>query len=514
MASSTVILADGNRERAARVLEACLAGGLQARHVETGPAALEAALADVPQLVIAAVELPLIDGIRLSEILRANPRTAEARFLFLGRPTSRPPSPFDETLAGQTPAEEIATQAASMLARQTRMDAVRRESAARRELEGQLAQIPLVDLIELLHLNRRSGVIELTRTPNAADRQSGAIWLQDGELVHAAVGSEVIGQKALFRLLGWREGRFTFSAERRAPTQSLSGPARVLLLEGLRQSDELASDSALPPLEAEVRLAVAKSEIPHAVHPVTQEVLLLLEMYERVSEIVEHCSHPDYQVLRTLQTLLERGLVTVSRTDSPALSQKAGWLDPGAVRRLQDWLQHGRLPGQAAASAKLLLAASELEATRDLLRLLAPLPGFELAPEAETGAIGVDDVLRVARLRLGDGPWVDILHVPIREAFAPAWPTLAYGALGVLLVHTHPASEAEARLRPIARCLSQEAGARLFRVLLLRKGERVPADEVQARLALLDRSSLFLLPLEAGKDRFSLLATMLARVLP
>ena len=512
--ASTVIVADGNRERAERVLEACLAGGLQARRVDTGPAALEAALSDVPQLVIAAVELPLIDGIRLSEILRANPRTAEARFLFLGRPSTRPPSPFDETLAGQTPAEEIAAQAASMLARQTRMDAVRRESAARRELEGQLAQIPLVDLIELLHLNRRSGVIELARTPNAADRQAGSIWLQDGELVHAAVGNEVIGPKALFRLLGWREGRFTFSAERRAPTQSLSGPTRVLLLEGLRQSDELASDSSLPPREAEVRLAVAKSEIPHAVHPVTQEVLLLLEMYERVGEIVEHCSHPDYQILRTLQTLLERGLVTISRGESALQAQKAGWLDPSAVRRLQDWLQLGRLPGQAASSAKLLLAASELEATRDFLRLLAPLPGFEVSPEVEAGALGADDVVRLARLRLGDGPWVDVVHVPIRDPFAPAWRMLAYGALGVLLVHTHPVAEAEARLRPLVQCLSQESSARLFRVLLLRKGERMPADEVQARLTLLDRSSLFLLPLEAGKDRFSLLATMLGRVLP
>ncbi len=512
--ASAVLVADGNRARGERVLEACLAGGLQARRVETGPEALEASLADVPQLLIAAVELPLIDGVRLSEILRANPRTAEARFLFLGRPPARPPSPFDETLPGQTPPEEIAAQAVAMLARQTRMDAVRRESAARRELEGQLSQIPLVDLVELLHLNRRSGVIELTRAPAGATRQAGAVWLQDGELVHATVGTEVIGPKALFRLLGWKEGRFTFSAERRAPTQTLSGPTRVLLLEGLRQGDELANDSSLPPREAEIRLAVAKSEIPHAVHPVTQEVLLLLEMYDRVEQIVEHCSHPDYQVLRTLQTLLERGLVVVSRGESTVQAQKSGWLDPGAARRLQDWLQLGRLPGQAAASAKLLLASSDLEGTRDFLRLLAPLPGFEVAPVIEAGGLGADDVKHVARLRLGDGPSVDIIHAPWREPFAPAWRTLAYGALGVLLVHTHPVAEAEARLRPLVQCLSQEPGARLFRVLLLRKGERVPADEVQQRLALLDRSSLFLLPLEAGKDRFSLLATMLARVLP
>jgi CheY-like chemotaxis protein len=512
--ASWVLVADGDRARAARVLEACAARGLQARPVATGPAALEASLTDVPPLVIADVDLPLIDGVRLSEILRANPRTAEARFLFLGRPSARPRSPFDETLPGQTAAQEIALLAVSMLARQARMDAVRHESAARRELEGQLSQIPLVDLLELLHLNRRTGVVELTQSPVSGERQAGALWLADGEIVHAKAGGEVVGAKALFRLLAWREGRFTFSAERRAQTRSVGGPIRVLLLEGLRQCDELARDVSLPSREAEVRLAVPRSEIPQAVHPVTQEVLLLLEMYDRVDAIVEHCSHPDYQVLRTLQTLHERGLVVVSRAEAPARPAAAGWLDPNAARRLQDWLALGRPPGQAARSAKLLLAAPDLEATRDFLRLMAPLPGFETSPRVEAGDFGPDDVIGLGRLRLGDGPHIDFVQAPRAETFAPAWRTLAHGALGVLLVLTHPVAEAEARLRPLVRSLSQQPDTRLFRLVLLRKGERVPAEQVQARLALLDSSSLFLLPLEAGKDRFSLLATMLERVLP
>jgi hypothetical protein len=247
---------------------------------------------------------------------------------------------------------------------------------------------------------------------------------------------------------------------------------------------------------------------------VTQEVLLLLEMYDRVHDIVEHCSHPDYQVLRTVQTLIERGLVVTSRGESSWPARRAAWLDPAALRRLEDWLQQGRPAGQAARSAKLLLASADLEATRDFLQLLAPLPGFSLSSLVEGGALGEEDLVLVAELRLGDGPSVEILHVPITESLAPAWPAIAFGALGVLLVHSHPVGDAEARLRPLVQCLSQLAGVRLFRVLLLRKGERVSAEEVQARLALLDRSSLFLLPLESGKDRLPLLVTMLGRVLP
>jgi len=470
-----VLVADGNRARARRVVEACLANGFDTRHVETGSAALEAALAEVPQLLVVSVDLPLIEGPRLAEILRANPRTAQARCLFLGRLPARPASPFDEVLPASAQAEDIAGQVAAMLARQTRMDAVRRESSARREVEGRLAQIPLADLIQLFHMNRRSGVVELTRAEASGPAQAGTVWLHDGNVVHASAGAQVQGEKALFRLLAWRDGRFTFTAESVAPAVTITTPTRVLLLEGLRQLDESESGhGTLPALSARVRLAVARNEIPHAVHPVTQEVLLLLEMYERVADVVDHCSHPDYQVLRTLQTLIERGLLVLSRDASEDEPRSASWLDPAALRRLHDWLQAGRPPGRA--SAKLLVAASDLETTRDFMRLLGALPGLEPAAELEAGSLGPDDLVPLGRLRLGEGPHLELLQMPIAEVFAPAWPVLTHGALGVLLVQSNPVSRSEARLRPLLQALSRRADTRLFRVLLLRKGERVGTE--------------------------------------
>jgi CheY-like chemotaxis protein len=509
-----VLVADGNAARAQAVAEACRAAGLTVRQVANGPDALEAALGDPPQLVVAALDLALIDALRLSEILRANPRTAEVRCLFLGRPLERPPSPFDETLPGQTPPAEIAERVATMVERQQRMDAVRRESQARRELAGPLSQLPLADLVELLHAGRRTGVVEIAHAPTLGEPGSATLWLRDGELVHAAAGAQVTGPKALFRMLGWREGRYHFSAERRAPAETLSGPTRSLLLEALRQCEALSRDTTLPPREAEIRLAVPKNEIPHAVHPVTQEVLLLLEMYGRVHDIVEHCSHPDFQVLRTVQTLIERGLVAISRPETGWPAGRVAWLEPAAVRRLEDWLQRGQPAGASPRRAKLLLAAADPEATRDFLRLLAPLPGFTVSPLVESGALRAADLDVLAELRFAEGPCVEIVHVPLDEAFAPAWPVIAHHALGALLVHRHPVAEAEQRLVALGRCLAALPGSRIFRVMLLQKGERVAADEVQARLAHLDESSLFLLPLEAGKDRMPLLATMLSRVLP
>jgi hypothetical protein len=181
---------------------------------------------------------------------------------------------------------------------------------------------------------------------------------------------------------------------------------------------------------------------------------------------------------------------------------------------LHDWLQAGRGAGRTARSAKLLVAASDREATRDFLRLLATLPGFEPAPPLEQGRLGPDELVPLARLRLGEGPHLELIQAPIAESFAPLWPVLAHRALGILLVHAHPVPEAEARLQPLVQVLARLPNPRLFRVLLLRKGERLAAEEMQKRLGLLERSSLFLLPLENAKDPHSLLATLISRVLP
>ena len=83
--TGAVLIADGNRTRAEQIGTACAARGFATSLVPHGAAALEAALSDAPDVVVAPTDLALIDGPKLAEILRANPRTQEVRFLLLGR---------------------------------------------------------------------------------------------------------------------------------------------------------------------------------------------------------------------------------------------------------------------------------------------------------------------------------------------------------------------------------------------------------------------------------------------
>jgi hypothetical protein len=473
------------------------------------------ALAEVPELIVAASDLALIDAYRLAEILRANPRTQHVRILLLGRDSMGGLSAglFDEVLPPNIEEREVARRVDALLAHRARIDAVGRETSTDHEVEGQLSQIPLTDLLQVFHMNRRTGELELVRGEPGRRRERGRVLLRDGNVIQAHTGPRVEGEKALYRLLAWRNGSFAFAPTRVTAAARILTPTRALILEGVRQLDEWESmRGSLPPLSAGISLAVPKAELPNAVHPVTQEVLLLLEIYERVTDVVDHCSYPDYQVLRTLQALDERGLVALRReTERADIDHRGALFDAGQLRQLRDWIEEGRPRGPELPAAKLLLASPDPAATRDFMHLLSGLPGMALAAE---GSVASNDVVELGQLDAGEGLAIDWIHLPTDEAFAPAWPVMAHGALGTLLLLSPPADAAEASLRPLLKCLAQLPDPRLFHVLLLRKGERVQADELHEKFSLLDSSSLFLLQLEGGRDPVALLKTMLGRVLP
>ena len=516
--TSAVLIADSHEARGRRLVEACAERGFTARRAETGAQALEMTLSEVPDLVVAASDLALIDARRLAEILRANPRTQQIRFVLVGRDATggQASGLFDEVLPPEGHGREAARRIEAMLAHRDRIDEVGKQTAADHEVQGQLSQIPLTDLLQVFHMNRRTGHLELTRGEAGRRRERGEVLVRDGNVVQAHAGPGVEGEKALYRLLAWREGSFAFAPTKVNAAARILTPTRALLLEGVRQLDEWDRlRASLPPRGARVLLAVPKAELPNAVHPVTQEVLLLLEIYDRVRDVVDHCSYPDYQVLRTLQTLVDRGLVELRRDAVRSdLEARGSLFDAAQVRRFRDWVEADRPRGSLGTPAKLLVASADTAATRDFVRLLGDLPGMDVHPGFEDGRFRPDDLAEIGVLTVGDGLGIAILHVPMDPAFEAVWPIAVHGALGTLVLLSQPVEEAEGRLEPFLQVLSRRTGVRLFHTLLLRKGERISPEQMHEKLGWLDSSSLFLLQVESDRDPVQLLRTMMARVLP
>ena len=103
--------------------------------------------------------------------------------------------------------------------------------------------------------------------------------------------------------------------------------------------------------------------------------------------------------------------------------------------------------------------------------------------------------------------------VPALAAVYPTDPTPQTAGPELKAIMTEMKA-AEERIAPVTEVLRRLPLTRVFHLLLLRKGERLVPEELQEKMARLDDSSLFLLPLESGKDTSRLLRTMLGRILP
>lgn len=516
----SIVVADGNTGRGSRIVDECSIAGLPCKLAPHGAAALEIALATQPAVVVAQLDLPLVDAVKLAEILRANPRTRSTRFVFLGPGESLGArgAVGDQLLPSTARPSEIVGSILEILERQGHIDSLDSLSKPGGMAEGEIGDLPLADLVQSLMVQRRSGRLSLLREAERGGAEQGALLIRDGEVIQARTG-DVDGEKAMFRLLAWSEGHFSFEAGVPNETPTILAPTRRMLVEGLRQLEEWNRLSTrLPPLDSPLRLNVKHSELPNIVHPLTQEVLLLLELYATVRDVVDHSVYPDYQVLRTLHTLAERGIIHLGRVPvaAPQVATSSERLFSDAQgRRLADWLREGGTAGaNGSALAKLLVVAANPQSLPDFLRLLEAVPEVELEDDPGRCDRIADRLGSLGRLTVSDDVAIELIHVPTAAVWEPLWTVAGHGALGTLFLLDAPVGGSARLIEPIAARLSRLPRARTFHVVLLGKDERIPPDELRENLSLIDEASLFLLPIHSGKHPSVLLRSLFARVMP
>ncbi len=512
-----ILVADGHAVRGQRIVDECSGAGYEAKLAPHGAAAIEVALATRPDVIVAQLDLPLVDALKLAEILRANPRTRGARFVFMGRAESlgTQGAVGDQLIAPDTRPCEVVETIQSLFARQGRMDSLEMGSDQGGDIEGDLGDVPLAELLQTFLIQRRSGTLKLQSQGERGPLEA-LIRIREGDVVDAEV-PPVDGEKALFRLLSWRSGRFRFEPGDASGAPSILAPTRRLLVEGLRQLEEwdrLAPQ--LPPLSAPVKLTVKNAELPNIVHPLTQEVLLLLELYGTVSEVVDHCAFPDYQTLRTLHTLSERGIVQVGRAPAPLVesSGRQGLFAETQCRRLRDFVGEGGHSGERCPDARLLVVSSDRMALHSFAQLLVDSPVVDLSPELERGQLPPDRLSVIGRVAVDDRLGIELVQLPTDPSWRPFWPVAGHGALGTLFLLGGAVGDAVHAVEEVSAVLGALPRARTFHVVLLGKDERVGPDDLREHLSLIDEASLFLLPTESDKDPEILLRSLFTRVLP
>ena len=445
-----VLLADPDLTSVRSLTRALRQKGYQVHSARDGARALELAVLRHPDLVLFDHACPVLDARTFVDILRTNPRTDTIPVVVTATaedadeamrdgpgPLLRKPYNLDEVLAHID----------DLLAR---ADRARNDAAESQEIEGALAQLALPDLLQTLALARRTGRVTLRR-----GNERGEVELVEGRPVDARA-SAVQGEKALFRLLDWAEGTFSFQPGPPSAEARIGRGTDELLLEAARQSDECRRLlEALP--EAGTRWAQAPGAALRAVPPLAREVLRRLEAPCSAAELLDAVEATDLGVLQSLAMLHGEGLIVPVDMDAPPAPEPL--LTAAEAHAVRARAQRGRNTGRSQV-VKVLLGARDASAARESLAGL-PL----LAPEgAPVEALGT-----VAELEVAEGLLLHFCIVPAGELSRPLWRSFTSDAAGLVLAEPSPALLAQARfvadqLRTAVAVMGGSCPEELFRL--------------------------------------------------
>src|SRR5512133_2133940 len=336
-AARKILIADPDDGTARALAPALRRRGYQVHSARDGSRALQIAILRFPDLVLFDERCQLLDARTFVRILRTNPRTERIPVVLTGEAMDQDRARLGTFLRKPFNQDEVLARIDQIF---RRVDAAKAVSAEGREIEGNLAQIPLVDLLQVLAVNHKTGRLTIER-----ERERAEIALDQGRVVDAHMGPAA-GEKALYRLLTLREGQFAFVPG--APPREVRIDRKVeeLVLEGLRQADELARLLPVVPKPLDlVELTVHPTEIPAGLHPVTEEVVALLGEPRTFHELVDRCRASDLEAIRAVLALLERGYARRSERAAPPPDDAPPLLAAHELHALRSRIARGRSSG-------------------------------------------------------------------------------------------------------------------------------------------------------------------------
>jgi hypothetical protein len=242
----------------------------------------------------------------------------------------------------------------------------------------------------------------------------------------------------------------------------------MLLLEGMRQIDELARQRHNIAAEEDALLSIAPPppDAPEAAHRVAE----VLTVPRTLDELLDDVALPDLEIVEALQRMLEdgsvrriaKGAVRVELADAEQMT-----LLGALVKR------HAR--GSYAGAARIVLVGSPRRlatVTHSVIRIADAVAPAENVPAAPVPHL-------LATLRLADSVELDIVGLPEVDAYCPLW--------GLTL----PGSVVAVRLETTAQTALDEVCSVAGVPLLDAKTLLEPLDEADpAQVAALIRSAL------------------------
>jgi CheY-like chemotaxis protein len=430
-----ILLVDADTKLLGKLGKRITKAGYEVNTASDGSGALESALLKKPDLIITNYHLPLFDGERLRAFLRNNPTTTHIPFIFLIDAERG----HDEVLAS------IGGERNTFLVKPFRWQEMQERIESTFDpmnekpvsqpvgtgVEGSLSEVSLVDLLQIFGLNRRTGTLFLQY-----GEQQGRIHLEDGSVVSVVLG-ETTGEKALYRILRWHEGSFRYHPGHTDVTRDIARSMDALLMEGMRQLDEWGSlVKLMPPPSTVLKLSKSRDELPQNMRPVTQEILLLMEFYDTLQDIVERSTHTDYDVCQSILGLIQKGIInTTTDEKSPVVKDEPLITGEEAIT-----IHRILRPGQGDYAdyhwGKILVFSSEVDLITLFISRISEDAEFKLSRDNFSNQEIINSSFGgMGTLEISENTYLQVFLLPSSIQYFPLWRAFSEGTVGAFFLH-------------------------------------------------------------------------------
>jgi DNA-binding response OmpR family regulator len=279
---------------------------------ENGAEGLKVAIDETPDLIISDINMPEMDGWEFCWRVRKHEATRSIPFLFL---TDRD-EVSDRVRGLEIGAEDYITKPFQVQALVDRLETVllkRRPTVGpspETSLMGQLNQFNLPDLLQNINMLSKSGALEIRRDNVAR------IFVQTGEVINAQVG-EVMGKKAFYRMLCWKDGIFEFKEFVPKVPKAFKENTIKLILDGLKQEDEINRlRKTFPSDEDSILINFNDEFFSYNFNTETRNFLNLIQEKRVLAQILDGSPMEDLKVFKALALLKNTGILRVVTSES------------------------------------------------------------------------------------------------------------------------------------------------------------------------------------------------------
>ncbi len=182
-------------------------------------------------------------------------------------------------------------------------------------LDGSLEDFDLADVLQLIHIGARTGVLTLTH-----DKITARIFFQSGEPIHADMGS-LSGENVIYNVFNWNKGHFRFDTSAQTNLNTISTGCQNIIMEATRRLDEWSKLRAIIPSQLSViGFEAEPGERSSNITLKSNEwrILSLVNGQRTVEEIIGESGFSEFETTRILFGLINSGLLKVLGEKSAA----------------------------------------------------------------------------------------------------------------------------------------------------------------------------------------------------